>query len=764
MSIRTNIAITLSFEGIGLLRRAEVGWHLVGDVSLQDPDLGAALTELSDKAKSLEPEGVFAKLVIPNDQIKYLSFDKIGLEADEIADAVRRTLDSATPYELDDLTYDWSIEENTVFVAAVAKETLSEAEHFAAQHGFNPVCAVAIPEAHDFAGEPWFGETKTALTQYKDAVVIDRDREPIRVLGPIPENDPVKEEDVADDDVHTAVSFSTTRTSRTEEPVSFRSIRANQDYEPSTEPSLGGVTRDEIIPEPDEPIEQEMSVSDNDANATEALEGQKAEPSFEPVQPARPLVASISAPTTRPAPAAVVPRRPVLASSTIGSSLDEDEAKRMTVFGARGALEVGGKPKFLGLILTTVLIIFLLGVAAWASIFLKDSVALLFGTEPEAQSELANAPGLSIDSESEADGQFVEDQTARPLEDSTAPSAVADEVFADDETFVVEEDFPETLSPEDALNRYAVTGIWLLAPDAPPNLPEQPLEDVYLTSIDPLVVQQDVVALAPLENFVDDTSFKAPLDPTAPSITFDLDERGLVKATPEGAESPDGIRVFAGRPNPLPPARPAETLEPIAETEQIETAVALAKLGTTRPNARPNDLVEQQERNTLGGRTRLELAKLRPRLRPESEQQIALKEEPAAVTAQAVAASLVPKTRPQGFEKIVRQTQQKQKAQQTQVAAVAVPRTQTRTPKIPTATTVARAATEQNVIALRRINLIGVYGSPSSRRALVRMANGRYKKVKVGDRLDGGRVTAIGDSELRYTKSGRSVALKMPRG
>ena len=85
-------------------------------------------------------------------------------------------------------------------------------------------------------------------------------------------------------------------------------------------------------------------------------------------------------------------------------------------------------------------------------------------------------------------------------------------------------------------------------------------------------------------------------------------------------------------------------------------------------------------------------------------------------------------------------------------------------PSIPTTTTVARAATDQNVISLRQVNLIGVYGTPSNRRALVRLANGRYEKVEVGDRLDGGQVAAIGESELRYLKRGRNIVLKMPRG
>ena len=70
----------------------------------------------------------------------------------------------------------------------------------------------------------------------------------------------------------------------------------------------------------------------------------------------------------------------------------------------------------------------------------------------------------------------------------------------------------------------------------------------------------------------------------------------------------------------------------------------------------------------------------------------------------------------------------------------------------------------RNAINLKRVNLIGVYGSPSNRRALVRLSNGRLQNVKVGDRLDGGRVAAIGEDELRLTKSGRNIVLRMPRG
>jgi hypothetical protein len=83
-------------------------------------------------------------------------------------------------------------------------------------------------------------------------------------------------------------------------------------------------------------------------------------------------------------------------------------------------------------------------------------------------------------------------------------------------------------------------------------------------------------------------------------------------------------------------------------------------------------------------------------------------------------------------------------------------------PRIPSTANVAKQATLRNAIDLREVNLIGVYGTASERYALVRNPNGRYIKVGVGDRLDGGRVAAITTSELRYEKRGRMVVLSLP--
>ena len=99
-----------------------------------------------------------------------------------------------------------------------------------------------------------------------------------------------------------------------------------------------------------------------------------------------------------------------------------------------------------------------------------------------------------------------------------------------------------------------------------------------------------------------------------------------------------------------------------------------------------------------------------------------------------------------------------------QTSALPAPAAAAPAPAIPTRASVARTATESDAITLSRLNLIGVYGSPSDRRALLRLPSGRYVKVKVGDRIDGGQVAQIGQGELQYVKDGRTVTLAMPRG
>lgn len=184
--MKPNFALKLSFERIGLLHRAIPGWHRVGDVSLDSADPAAEMAGLRERALALDPGGLRSKLVIPNEQIRYMEFPAENAAGADLAQAVRKGLDGATPYKLDELAYDWSVSGPSVLVAAVAKETLEEAEAFAREHRFNPVSFVAIPEPGGFVGEPFFGEAETLAEVLQDGQTLVRDTAPIRIANAVP--------------------------------------------------------------------------------------------------------------------------------------------------------------------------------------------------------------------------------------------------------------------------------------------------------------------------------------------------------------------------------------------------------------------------------------------------------------------------------------------------------------------------------------------------------------------------------------------------
>ena len=77
---------------------------------------------------------------------------------------IRAALEGLTPYEVDDLVFDWWGNGPEVQVAVVARETLAEAEAFAAEHRFNPVSFVVGPRRRPYGGEPFFGPSALAAT------------------------------------------------------------------------------------------------------------------------------------------------------------------------------------------------------------------------------------------------------------------------------------------------------------------------------------------------------------------------------------------------------------------------------------------------------------------------------------------------------------------------------------------------------------------------------------------------------------------------
>lgn len=1026
--MKPDFALSLSFDGIAFLKRAsaaggpEDGWYRLGEVSLTEPDLGAALKTLRARSGG-DPAlpGPEVKLLLPEEQVRFMT---IAAGEDDTASArlVEQALDGATPYAVSDLVYDWAQLGDQLHVAAVARETLAEAESFATDHDFVPMCFVTVPPKGDaFPREPFFGPTRMALTSLTPGVNVRADDLPVAVLGDAPEPpEPAPAENAPKSDAASAIP-----------PAPAPDAQPGPEDSDRTGPQGaaqaaddGGETVSDASPAPDEPAAQaddapepgtvpRDSESPADAPDTRTKPGAKPgakddaardpdpaqdagaetpaaakpsgqspgadqgappaqpsdqpsadQPKTEPAAPparagktakpgkaqankgqkgqknakaksgpkpvavpsakdtagtAKPLAgakAPDTAAATTPAFASIRAKRddgeggvaPTLSSDAArtgpgpaeaatasrqdqeslaakakasltgrprhdpAESTDEgrratagpgqraasmaasaiarastglgkgigfvsrrsaprpdtgdnqptlpggdqptpppapgggrrfklrakgaatamtaesmmDERDRMTVFGARSQNKVGGKPRFLGVILTSILLLCLLAVGAWASLFLDGGLASLF--RKSETPAVASAPPDLRESETETPPahdarpvtQLPETALTLPVPDDAAEGDDINVAALSEGVPVLRDDLvddqlnglsvpreAESLPPEQAEARYAATGIWQRAP-APPDEPQQGvLADLYVASIDPGVDQGDAVALVALREHLSDQ----PPAPRRNPLPFDsgltFDENGMIEPTPEGVVVPGGYRLILGAPEVKPPQRPAETLGDLAPDPATPQAaddapvVVDETLTGLRPRPRPGDLVEQNERANLGDISLKELGQKRPRLRPEVSPEKTEGEADETATENAVATSLKPNRRPSGFASLVERARKAQDREVVRTAAVA-PRTVQ--PRIPSSANVAQQATVRNAINLRKVNLIGVYGKPSARRALVRLSNGRYKKVKVGDRIDGGRVAAIGEDRLSYTKSGRQIVLRMPRG
>ncbi|MBW4707790.1 hypothetical protein KX928_08325 [Roseobacter sp. YSTF-M11] len=772
--MKPNFALSLSVEGVRLLLRAAGGWRLVGEVMPGDPGLAGELAVLRKTATALAPDGLRCKLVIPNEQIRYLSIDTPGMDTLARRDAARAALDGATPYPVDELAFDISEDGDRTHIAAVAYETLDEAEAFAEEHRFHPVSFVAIPGDNTYLGEPFFGPSKAARTLLGPGQSVEPDGVAIVMIGEAERPDiSLAERDAGIPKAPVAIAETQPAPTVKTAPADDASERdrlgdALASFRRSEQP-IPEIADPEVPPR--DVISQTAAFSSRRKPrraASETTFPQAAAP--EPVQGfAEPAVPTLVAPKPRSVrvPPVSVPR------PSKGPKVD---AERLTVFGAREAKTRQGAPWYVAFALTVALLVVLAGIAAWASGFVQDGLAGFFDSKGKASIEtqavqvspplLEPAPPGDDSPELASLDPNLSDEDAAVLDALRTP-------LIDDDT-----EAASIATDEDHRASYAVTGIWPHAPEVPQPPALVDIEDLYVTSIDPIEPAFDAVALPPASGFEGDITLEDPGTPAAAGTVFALDQRGLVTASPEGTISPDGIKIFAG----APPARPATF--PQRDTPAALLSPVQTELAAFRPRPRPGDLKETTERATLDGLTRLELAQYRPPVRPVSAVETAtaaaaaslvpLEDASAAPAAQetptvqasdsrlALAASLRPGARPSNFNQIVARAQKTAASAASVGAASIAPRTVT--PKIPTSASVAREATVRNAINLRKVNLIGVYGTPSDRRALVRLSNGRYKKVQVGDRIDGGRISAIGDSELRYQKSGRNLVLKMPKG
>jgi hypothetical protein len=184
--MKPSFALHFTNDAAALLHRTSQGWMEVGRVALDDPGMEEALACLRGSALGLEPRGMTTKLVIPNSQIRYMTLPAAGADTVSRRAHIRRALEGQTPYDVDELVFDWWGHGPALQVAVVARETLAEAEAFATANRLNPLSFVAIPEAGQFGAEPWFGPTALAGSLLAPGEKVERDQDPVQIAGRLP--------------------------------------------------------------------------------------------------------------------------------------------------------------------------------------------------------------------------------------------------------------------------------------------------------------------------------------------------------------------------------------------------------------------------------------------------------------------------------------------------------------------------------------------------------------------------------------------------
>ena len=176
--MKPDFALSLSSEGLSLLQRSGWDWILLGQVYLADADFDVRMDTLRKEALERSRDANQVKLVIPNDQIKYYSISRPkDARPEDIEKMIQLSLEAETPYTLSEISFDWVSNPETVFVAAVARQTLREAEEFALLQGFQPLGNVAIAPEGNFIGEVFFGRADGSQP------TMECDSHPIRVVS-----------------------------------------------------------------------------------------------------------------------------------------------------------------------------------------------------------------------------------------------------------------------------------------------------------------------------------------------------------------------------------------------------------------------------------------------------------------------------------------------------------------------------------------------------------------------------------------------------
>ena len=696
----------LSTNSIALDQRSEAGeWVRLGAVDPDNPKLPEALAHLKALARpeGTDPFDVF--IVLPSDQVKALQ-----LEASNLTPAdVKAALEGQTPYDIAELCIDWFNTPQGTAVAAVTHDTLIEAGDFAKSFDFNALGFVALPDegwGNQFAVfHPDQAPSEMPARPMQSYISAEKLGVPSAPEPALPSAPLEKPTDVLEQLEKLALSMPTPplkKSSQSPKPKQFAAIATGTDVPSDKAPRLGAA----------KPSTAANTTAAPDVTAS-LTEDQTPKPWTTELQPELPFSS----------------RRPNRLQAFMATISKRRAVKNKQAAQAKAPIntlqaQVGGKPRFLVLILTTLLLIFMLTIAAWAATAGRDTLARWFGFGGSDTEMMADLGASETKPPLEARPEDSVEQRGKQI---AIPPVTVQELPPDTATALATN--IQTASPKEPAPSDQIAGRKFVSDPKPITPAEQRFSDTGVWTVPPISPFADTEA-------TDADVAEAALDPKIGQA----DAQGLPATM---AQDPASVPTLLEE-NPTPTQPEPAALPPLVSANFDISA-------EDHPMARPDDLDVEIQSVALTDIPQNELALFRPAMRPPPAQ--VPPEIELFTNAQSVAISLRPEMRPRGVEF----------AALTPPPTVAKP-SEVQAPTAASSMSVIQAATVKNVLNLRDINLIGITGTKRNPNALVRLANGKVLKVKVGDRLNGGRVTAISAATLTYAISGRSITLDMPRG
>ena len=696
----------LSTNSIALDQRSEAGeWVRLGAVDPDNPKLPEALAHLKALARPEGTDSFDVLIVLPSDQVKTLQ-----LEASNLTPAdVKAALEGQTPYDIAELCIDWFNTPQGTAVAAVTHDTLIEAGDFAKSFDFNALGFVALPDegwGNQFAVfHPDQAPSEMPARPMQSYISAEKLGVPSAPEPALPSAPLEKPTDVLEQLEKLALSMPTpslTKSSQSPKPKQFAAIATGTDVPSDKAPRLGAA----------KPSTAANTTAAPDVTAS-LTEDQTPKPWTTELPPELPF--SSGRPNMLQA---------FMATISIRRAVKNKQAAQAKAPINTFQAQVGGKSRFLGLILTTLLLIFMLTIAAWAATAGRDTLARWFGFGGSDTEMMADLGASETKPPLEARPEDSVEQRGKQI---AIPPVTVQELPPDTATALATN--IQTASPKEPAPSDQIAGRKFVSDPKPITPAEQRFSDTGVWTVPPISPFADTEA-------TDADVAEAALDPKIGQA----DAQGLPATM---AQDPASVPTLLEE-NPTPTQPEPAALPPLVSANFDISA-------EDHPMARPDDLDVEIQSVALTDIPQDELALFRPAMRPPPAQ--VPPEIELFTNAQSVAISLRPEMRPRGVEF----------AALTPPPTVAKP-SEVQAPTAASSMSVIQAATVKNVLNLRDINLIGITGTKRNPNALVRLANGKVLKVKVGDRLNGGRVTAISAATLTYAISGRSITLDMPRG